>query len=128
MLECEGYKMFYGTATVTPVNPKFPARDITGTWLYKPEHDCWYVNGESWPAEIVSDIREEQGADDRKWISTDDDYPENQSIVLVYSTYGGMGFALFDGYHGPKFIPAPRVSQIDFVTHWMPLPTRPEGT
>ena len=50
MLTCEGYKMFYGMATVTPVNPKFPQQTITGTWLYKPEYDCWYVNGESYPA------------------------------------------------------------------------------
>lgn len=58
MLECEGYKMFYGTATVTPKNPKFPPSTLTGTWLYKPEYDCWYVDGQSYMAEIVSDIHE----------------------------------------------------------------------
>lgn len=58
MLECEGYKMFYGTATVTPKNPKFPPRTLTGTWLYKPEYHCWYVDGQSHAAEIVSDIHE----------------------------------------------------------------------
>lgn len=58
MLTCEGYKMFYGMATVTPINPKFPQQTITGTWLYKPEYGCWYVNGDSYPAEIVSDFHE----------------------------------------------------------------------
>lgn len=60
MLECEGYKMFKGVATVTPKNPQFPQKTIRGTWLYKPEWDCWYVNGGSYPAEIVSDIQEDK--------------------------------------------------------------------
>lgn len=61
MLKCEGYKMFYGAATITPCNPKRPDLrpfDVTGTWLYKPEYDCWYCAGASYPADIVSDIRE----------------------------------------------------------------------
>lgn len=61
MLECEGYKMFRGEATVTPRLVKFPIEKIYGTWLYKPEWDCWYVNGNSYPAEIVSDFKEDNG-------------------------------------------------------------------
>lgn len=53
MLSCEGYKMFEGKATVTPTNTKFPPRVEDGVWLYKPEYDCWYVNGNSYPAKIV---------------------------------------------------------------------------
>ena len=60
MLKSEGYMMFRGTARVVPVSDKFPAKDITGDWLYKPEWDCWYVNGRSYPASIVQDIREEE--------------------------------------------------------------------
>ena len=60
MLSCEGYKMFKGSARIVPPNPKFPPRAEEGTWLYKPEHDCWYVNGWSYPASIVEiDEREE---------------------------------------------------------------------
>lgn len=58
MLKCEGYKMFYGEATVTPKNDRFPPIIILGTWLYKPEYDCWYVNGSSYPESIVSDFKE----------------------------------------------------------------------
>jgi hypothetical protein len=58
MLTCEGYKMFRGTAVIKPVNR--PPYTVNGTWLYKPEYDCWYVNGESYPAEIVTEIREEE--------------------------------------------------------------------
>lgn len=58
-LTCEGYKMFKGTATVRPKNPKFDAFNVYGTWLYKPEYDCWYVNGHSYPANIICDIKDD---------------------------------------------------------------------
>lgn len=58
MLKCEGYKMFYGEAMITPKNKNFAPRKEKGTWLYKPEYDCWYVNGSSYPASIVSDFKE----------------------------------------------------------------------
>jgi hypothetical protein len=45
--------MFDGKATVTPVSDRFPAKVEDGVWLYKPEYDCWYVNGHSYPAKIV---------------------------------------------------------------------------
>lgn len=57
MLKSEGYMMFRGTATIVPVNGK--PYDVSGDWLYKPEYDCWYVHGCSYPACIVKDIREE---------------------------------------------------------------------
>ena len=55
MLKCEGYKMFHGVMTITPKpvgEYKIPPMDIEGVWLYKPEYDCWYCNGSSYPAEI----------------------------------------------------------------------------
>ena len=53
MLSCEGYKMFRGAATISPPNPKFPPFAEDGDWLYKPEYDCWYVNGSSYPSKVV---------------------------------------------------------------------------
>ena len=61
MLQCEGYRIFRGVMRVTPTNPKFPAQDIRGVWLYKPEYNCWYANGSSYDAdicEIVEDYTE----------------------------------------------------------------------
>lgn len=58
MLECEGYKMFRGTATITPINQN-PPFTVTGDWLYKPDTDCWYCNGRSFQADCVSDFRQE---------------------------------------------------------------------
>lgn len=55
MLKTENYKMFSGVMTITPTKTKFynmEPFDIEGTWLYKPEHDCWYCNGSSYPSSI----------------------------------------------------------------------------
>ena len=67
MLECDGYKMFYGTVRITPVVRSDGTRarepfDMTGTWLYKPEYDCWYCKPDhdfshSFSPDILSDFR-----------------------------------------------------------------------
>ena len=61
MLKCEGYMMFRGTATIRPKSQSRKEYKEHGDWLYKPEWDCWYVNGSSYPAEIVENIEEEVG-------------------------------------------------------------------
>lgn len=54
VLECEGYKMFRGTATIMSDEASaMPPFEMSGVWLYKPEFDCWYCNDTSYPAEIV---------------------------------------------------------------------------
>lgn len=60
MLMAEGYKMFKGSALVTPMNNTIVPFRIHGTWLYKPTYDSWYVNGRSFIATIVSDIQEDK--------------------------------------------------------------------
>lgn len=47
MLSCEGYKMFRGSM-------KVGAHVVEGVWLYKPEYNCWYCNGSSYPAEVCT--------------------------------------------------------------------------
>ena len=51
MLICEGYRMFFGVCRIIPVNME--PYEVKGTWLYKPEYDCWYCGGSSYPASIV---------------------------------------------------------------------------
>lgn len=58
ILQCEGYKMFEGTADIVPINPEIKPFEVTGVWLYKPEFHCWYCNGKSFPEEIV-EIKED---------------------------------------------------------------------
>ena len=61
MLECEGYKMFKGKMRVVPKNKTYPPFVEDGTWLYKPDYDCWYVNGSSYMASIVDESSIEEG-------------------------------------------------------------------
>lgn len=65
MLQCEGYKMFYGVMLVTPLNPFIKPMEIKGTWLYKPEHDCWYCGSASYPAKICC-VKEDKTGDESK--------------------------------------------------------------
>ena len=58
MLTCDGYKMFYGAATVVPKGKLSESYDLIGTWLYKPEFDRWYCAGNAYPAKFVTDMRE----------------------------------------------------------------------
>ena len=50
MIRVEGYKAFRGTMQVTPGNPAYPPFILDGDWLYKPDTDCWYCKGRSFPA------------------------------------------------------------------------------
>ena len=47
----EGYIAFRGRMRIsTKTAPGY--KDIVGDWLYKPETECWYCKGKSYPAEI----------------------------------------------------------------------------
>ena len=58
MISCEGYKMFRGIMRIVPKNPNISCKDIESVWLYKPEYDCWYGNGSSYPADICEVIED----------------------------------------------------------------------
>ena len=60
MLECENYKMFRGEMLITPVISKIKPFYIEGTWLYKPEYDCWYCNGSSYSANICTIVEDNE--------------------------------------------------------------------
>lgn len=62
MLKCEGYKMFRGIGEVRNAKTGQLMRTERGDWLYKPEWDCWYVNGSSYPAECVVVVEDETEA------------------------------------------------------------------
>ena len=54
MLKCEGYKMFNGAMKISSRLTNESV--VSGTWLYKPEYNCWYCNGSSYPAEVCTII------------------------------------------------------------------------
>ena len=57
VLECEGYKMFEGHMMIYPKCLEIQPYSIEGTWLYKPEYDCWYCKGSSYPADICHIVK-----------------------------------------------------------------------
>lgn len=52
MICSEGYKAFRGTMRIVPKNPSMKPYELTTDWLYKPEYQCWYGRGSSFPEEI----------------------------------------------------------------------------
>lgn len=57
MLKCEDYIMFEGVMKITPNSSKFNklcdnSYGVSGVWLYKPDVDCWYCDGKSYPSNI----------------------------------------------------------------------------
>ena len=54
VVKCEGFVAFRGTMHFAPRNPRFPAEDITGDWLYKPDTGYWYCKGRSYLAELCT--------------------------------------------------------------------------
>ena len=68
MLQCEGYKMFEGSAEIRPLNGR-SSFTVSGVWLFRPDTDCWYVDhcpeypwGGSFPAECVVAVHEKGGS------------------------------------------------------------------
>lgn len=64
MLQSEGYKMFRGVGQIRNAQTGQIVESQDGDWLYKPEYDCWYVNGSSYPAEcveVLEDRTEKEG-------------------------------------------------------------------
>ena len=58
MIKVEGFKAFIGTMKIIPKNPRFPEQSIKGEWLYKPDTDCWYCNGNSYMS-CICEIEED---------------------------------------------------------------------
>ena len=51
MIEVEGYKAFHGDMRITPGNKLYsPFYICNKDWLYKPDTDCWYGGGASYPS------------------------------------------------------------------------------
>ena len=62
MINVEGYKAFHGTMRITPAPLSgIPPFEVYGDWLYKPDTDCWYGCGRSFPSRLctVADDRQE---------------------------------------------------------------------
>lgn len=60
MIKVEGFMAFHGDMKITPKNPAFGGPYVIEDkdWLYKPEHQCWYGAGRSFPAEVCEVVKE----------------------------------------------------------------------
>ena len=57
IISVEGYKAFHGDMHIVPTNKLYPSFYICDKdWLYKPDTNCWYGDGRSFPAEICEII------------------------------------------------------------------------
>lgn len=52
MICVEGYKAFHGKMRIVPKTVLINPFEVEGDWLYKPETDCWYNGGNSYPASV----------------------------------------------------------------------------
>lgn len=58
MIEVEGYKAFNGIVKIKPKCDGIKPFELEGSWLYKPDTDCWYGKGSSFPKEIFEVVKE----------------------------------------------------------------------
>lgn len=63
MIIVEKHKAFRGTMIITPKNDKLEPFSLQGDWMYRPDTDCWYGCGRSFPAEVC-EIVEDKNAED----------------------------------------------------------------
>lgn len=55
IIRSEGYAMFHGIMRI--IRPSAPRPfDIMGDWLFRPDTECWYCNGASYPQQICVPI------------------------------------------------------------------------
>lgn len=59
MISIEGYKAFRGTLQVTPRGGNFNPVILNGEFLYRPDTECWYHKGSSYPADICEVVNDE---------------------------------------------------------------------
>ena len=59
MIKVEGYKAFHGDMMIEPKNKLYNVFYIADKdWLYKPDTNCWYGNGQSFAADICTPVEE----------------------------------------------------------------------
>lgn len=98
VLTCEGYKIFEGVMGISP--SKTFSYDVEGTWLYKPDTDCWYCNGRSFPAEVCSIKSVASPKQEEPFIvdlSVGNSLEENAMHNAITEAYRGI----HDGHGGP---------------------------
>ena len=58
MIEVEGFKAFKGIMKITPKCDGVKSFELDGSWLFKPDTQCWYGQGSSFPKDICEIVKE----------------------------------------------------------------------
>lgn len=64
---------------------------------------------------------------DKGWISVKDRLPENDCLYIVCKTVKGHRISFEAHWVGNKWLSVVNNNQLDYVTHWQPLPEPPKG-
>lgn len=73
---------------------------------------------------IIGNVHEEQSID--RWISVKDRLPENDCLYIVCKTVKGHWISFEARWKGNKWLSVVNNNQLDYVTHWQPLPEPPK--
>lgn len=60
---------------------------------------------------------------DKCWISIKDRLPENDGLYIVCKTVRGHQISFEAHWKGNKWLSVVKNNQLDYVTHWQPLPS-----
>lgn len=60
-----------------------------------------------------------------KWISVDDQLPQNNSGLCLCSGHEGTKFVCYRRHN--EWIRSPQMKRVVGITHWMPIPSLPDG-
>lgn len=61
-----------------------------------------------------------------RWISVKDRLPENDCLYIVCKTVKGHRISFEARWKGNKWLSVVNNNQLDYVTHWQPLPEPPK--
>lgn len=63
---------------------------------------------------------------DKGWISVKNRLPENDGLYIVCKTINGHQIIFEAHWKGNKWLSVVKNNQLDYVTHWQPLPEPPK--
>ena len=89
MLTSEGYRMFRGVGEIHNAKTGEYVDAQHGDWLYKPEYDCWYVNGRSYPAECVLILHDETDPEEATNLYDEVEFHPNCSVQVLRDSMTG---------------------------------------
>jgi len=77
--------------------------------------------------QIIDDEPTIEVKPDKDWISVKDRLPENDGLYIVCKTVRGHRISFEAHWKGNEWLSVVKNNQLDYITHWQPLPEPPKG-